>query len=57
MPEPKFDEEAAKRAVQGYIDHFCGRCIKIDFGRDEVSFDRDAGQGAAEACLERAKQM
>ena len=47
---PKFDEFEAHKAINGgYIDYFCGRCIKTDLRKNSVSprlYDRDAGEGA-----------
>lgn len=45
---PSFDEELAKKAVEGRIDYFYGRAIKTDLSKDSVDpylYDRDAGQG------------
>ena len=45
---PTFDEETAKKAVDGFIDYFCGRMIKADFAEFVVfdasifgAYDRD----------------
>lgn len=57
---PAFNENEAKKAVNDYIDYFCGRCIKMDFRGEQVDsylFDRDFGQGKAKECFERAKRM
>lgn len=50
-----FDRADASKVVNGYIDYYCGKPIKIDF-RDLTSVDprlynRDAGPGAFEAVL------
>ena len=55
---PKFKEEEAHQAVQGYIDYFCGRCIKTDLTKDSVSprmYDRDAGTGAFMRAVQAVK--
>jgi hypothetical protein len=31
---PDFDVEAAKDAVKGYVDYFCGRAIKTNLSED-----------------------
>lgn len=36
---PSFDRDAAKEAVKGYIDYFCGRCIKTDLSKDVVDVE------------------
>lgn len=50
LPSPAFDRKRAQQAVSsGYIDYFCGRCIKTDLSEDTVDpwlYDRDAGAGA-----------
>ena len=33
IPSPPFDEDKAKKAVEGYIDYFEGRMIKADFSK------------------------
>jgi len=47
---PTFNDKEAIVAIQrGYIDYFCGRCIKSDLTKNFVSprmYDRDAGDGA-----------
>ena len=45
---PPFDENEARYAIRGYIDYFCGRCIKSNLTRDRVNpalYDQDAGEG------------
>ena len=45
---PKFEDELAKKAVNDYIDYFCGRAIKTNLSGDMVDpylYDRDAGKG------------
>ena len=44
----QFNEREAENAISGYVDYFCGRCIKIDFSEDIVDprlYERDAGIG------------
>lgn len=57
---PPFDDDNAQRAVQcGYIDYFCGRCIKTDLSKDLVSprmYDRDAGDGAFMKAVQIVKE-
>ena len=46
---PIFDESAAKDAVRGYIDYYCGRCIKTDLSGDianPTSYDAEWGAGS-----------
>lgn len=45
---PKFEDELAEKAVNDYIDYFCGRAIKTNLSGDFVEphlYDRDAGKG------------
>lgn len=47
--KPTFDEEEAKLVVNGYIDYFCGKCIKSDISGNVVNvrlYDREAGSYA-----------
>lgn len=49
MYSPQFDEKQAVQALNGYIDYFCGRCIKTDLSgmyADPSLYDRDAYPGA-----------
>lgn len=61
LAPPPFDYYEAKTAVESNIDYFCGRCIKIDFGRqiltpDDISlYDRDLEKGTFERCYNRVK--
>ena len=61
LTPPAFDYYEAKPAVETNIDYFCGRCIKLDFGRnvltqqDVSSYDRDLGKGTFERCYEKVK--
>mgnify|MGYP001499361720 CR=1 FL=1 len=55
-PPPRFDRDAAREAVTGYVDYFQGRMIKVDFSRfveGDVSvfheYDRHFGVGRASA--------
>jgi hypothetical protein len=46
---PSFDEGAAKDAIRGTIDYYCGRCIKTDLSDDTVnptSYDAEWGAGS-----------
>jgi hypothetical protein len=46
---PGFDECAAKEAIRGTIDYYCGRCIKTDLSGDIADpslYDRDWGEGS-----------
>jgi hypothetical protein len=46
---PSLNMAKADEAVLGYIDYFCGRCIKSDLSGDSVNpylYDRDMGPGA-----------
>lgn len=43
-----FDRNQAIIAVNGYIDYFCGRCIKTDLSGNTAlsyAYDRDYGPG------------
>ena len=58
MPAPTWDEEAAKKAVLGYIDYFQGRVIKMNIHDKIIKtdlYDRDNGQGAAGRAVEAAR--
>ena len=47
IDSPSFDKSQSKLAIKGYIDYFCGRCIKIDISGDEADYrlyDRDCGK-------------
>uniref|UniRef100_A0A6C0IDY5 Uncharacterized protein n=1 Tax=viral metagenome TaxID=1070528 RepID=A0A6C0IDY5_9ZZZZ len=46
---PDFDYEAAKDAVKGYVDYFCGRAIKTNLSEDTLS---DAGDGTLEKIVQ-----
>lgn len=51
IPAPAFDHKLAETAVDGYIDYFCGRCIKSDLSgkyANPVWYNRDAGDGQFE---------
>ena len=56
---PPFDELEANVAVRnGYIDYFCGRCIKTDLSKDIISprlYDRDAGDNSFMRAVEKVK--
>lgn len=49
VPIPRFDASEARRAIkEGYIDYFCGRCMKFDMSQntlDSTRYDHVAGQG------------
>jgi hypothetical protein len=53
---PDFDYEAAKDAVKGYVDYFCGRAIKTNLSEDTLSdtwaYNRDAGDGTLEKIVQ-----
>ena len=52
---PTFDKNKAKVATRGYIDYFCGRCIKCDLSGDEADaylYDRDTGAGTFAAIVQ-----
>ena len=52
---PSFNKEEAKKAVEVYIDYFCGRCIKSDLSGDTAYtflYNRNAGNGAFEKVVE-----
>jgi hypothetical protein len=56
---PPFNNEEAKKAVKGYIDYFCGRCIKSDLSGDTADtslYNRDAGSGAFEKIVEEMQK-
>jgi hypothetical protein len=47
-----FDQSAALIEVEGYIDYFCGRAIKMDLSKDVIDtglYDRDSKISAREA--------
>jgi hypothetical protein len=51
LPGPAFEEAAAERELKGYIDYFCGRCIKTDLRGDTANpsaYDNDWGTGSFE---------
>ena len=48
---PAFEEATAEKALLGYIDYFCGRCIKTDLSgttADPSAYDNDWGAGSFE---------
>ena len=54
LPGPAFEEAEAEKAVKGYIDYFCGRCIKIDLRGDTAdpsAYDNDWGVGSFETIV------
>ena len=56
---PSFHKDEAKKAVEGYIDYFCGRCIKSDLSGDTVNtsfYNRDAGDGVFEKVVEGMRE-
>lgn len=56
---PSFNKDGAEKAVKGYIDYFCGRCIKSDLSGDTVNtflYNRDAGSGAFEKVVEGMRE-
>jgi len=56
---PSFNKEEAEKAVEGYIDYFCGRCIKSDLSGDIVNtflYNRDVGSGAFEKVVEGMRE-
>ena len=56
---PSFNKEEAKKAVEGYIDYFCGRCIKSDLSGDTANislYNRDAGKGAFEEIVKKMRE-
>lgn len=48
---PPFDETEAKKAVNQYIDYFCGRVIKMDLSKNVISavstYESDTGKKVA----------
>lgn len=56
-PQPSEDE--FRQATTRYIDYLNGRVIKTDFTKwpelDPWGYDRDNGEGALEACVDRVK--
>lgn len=53
-----FSPALAADAVQGYIDYFCGKAIKLDLSKDHVDpwlYSRDASPGSFDAALKTAK--
>jgi hypothetical protein len=49
LPGLAFEEAEAEKALKGYIDYFCGRCIKTDLSgttADPSAYDADWGKGS-----------
>jgi len=49
LPGPAFEEAEAEKALKGYIDYFCGRCIKTDLRgttADPSAYDAEWGAGS-----------
>ena len=49
LPGPAFDEAEAEKALKGYIDYFCGRCIKTNLSgttADPSAYDAEWGAGS-----------
>lgn len=56
---PSFNKDEAKKDVKGYIDYFCGRCIKSDLSGDTANtslYNRDAGNGAFEEIVKKMQE-
>lgn len=56
---PGFDKASARNvAAKGYIDYFCGRCIKTDISGDAADpemYDRDSGKGTLRKIVQRMR--
>lgn len=61
VPIPKWDEKAATEALKhGYIDYFCGRCIKTDLSNDVVDtteYDEQGLTPSFRTALDRARRL
>jgi hypothetical protein len=58
VQSPHFDKVLASKAIETYIDYYCGRCIKMDIHNDTVNpyaFDRDAGVGAFQQVVDQLR--
>ncbi len=51
---PFFDEQLAKEYLDGFVEYFCGKCIRVDFSKDTIDsagYNKANGQDALESVI------